>query len=364
MTVAGRIEVEGLEKRFGETPVVKDVSFVVEPGEVVALLGPSGCGKTTTLKCVAGLERPDAGSIRLGDKMVFDAASRTNLPPNRRELGMVFQSYAVWPHMTVFGNVAFPLQVRRMGKPKLRERVMTTLELVGLEPFADRAATELSGGQQQRVALARALVGEPEVILFDEPLSNLDARLRERMRFELAELQDRVGYTGIYVTHDQEEAMAVATRLVVMHEGEVKQSGPADAVYGRPRNAFVARFMGIGNALSGKVAGGGPDTLTVRLGSGEELRAAAGSALEPGAAVTVFFAPEALRATPEPDDNRLRGVVHGAIFLGYGFDYQIEMNGSTQIRFRELGAGRQLRVGDAVTLGVPPAACTAVPAEE
>jgi iron(III) transport system ATP-binding protein len=363
MTVAGRIEVEGLAKRFGETPVVKDVSFVVEPGEVVALLGPSGCGKTTTLKCVAGLEQPDAGTIRLGEKVVFDSGSRTNLAPNRRALGMVFRSYAVWPHMSVFANVAFPLQVRRIAKAELRERVMRTLGLVGLEQHAERPATELSGGQQQRVALARALVAEPEVILFDEPLSNLDARLRERMRFELAELQDRVGYTGIYVTHDQEEAMAVASRLVVMHEGEVKQSGTADTVYGRPRDSFVARFMGIGNELTGEVTAGGKDALTVRLDSGEELRAAACADLAPGAPVNVFFAPEAVHAEPRPDDNRLRGSVHNAIFLGYGFDYQIDVNGS-QIRFRELGGGGPLAVGDSLTLGIPPAACTAVPAGE
>jgi len=361
MSAPGEIVVEGLVKAFDETSVVNDVSFRVAPGDVLALLGPSGCGKTTTLKCLAGLESPDAGTIRLGETVVFDAAERVNLAPNRRHLGMVFQSYAVWPHMTVFDNVAFPLQVARLSRSDVRDRAMSTLELVGLDTFADRPATELSGGQQQRVALARALVGEPPVVLFDEPLSNLDARLRERMRFELAELQERVGYTAIYVTHDQEEAMAIASQIAVMLDGTVRQAGTADEVYGRPRDEAVARFMGVGNMLAGEVTGerGGPDTVGVRLGSGEELVATAGASLAPGAPATVVFAPEALRTAPRPGDNELRCVVEQAVYLGYGFDYRVQLDG-TQIRFRE-SMGERLAEGDAVTLGLPPGVCTAVP---
>jgi iron(III) transport system ATP-binding protein len=352
------IQVERLVKTFGDVQVVRDVSFTAGRGEVIALLGPSGCGKTTTLKCIAGLERPDGGSVRLGDRVVYDHRARINLPPNKRELGMVFQSYAVWPHMTVSGNVAFPLEARRMGRREVRERVMAALRLVNLEHLATRPATALSGGQQQRVALARALVAEPTVVLFDEPLSNLDANLRERMRFEIAELQARVGFTGIYVTHDQEEAMAVAGRLVLMREGEVHQAGSPEEVYSRPRDTFVAHFMGIGNALDGEVVATDGEVV-VRLSEGGEVRGRSASALRPGTGVRVFFAPSSVHLTPADGDNRISGQVEGALFLGYGFDYQVRVRDAV-IHCRDVSGRRPLAVGSSVTLGVPSGACAVI----
>src|SRR5687768_14554718 len=218
------VRVEEVAKRFGGVRAVDGVSLDVPDGRLVTLLGPSGCGKTTTLRMIAGLEQNDAGRIWIGDRLVSDAARGTFVPPERREIGMVFQSYAIWPHMTVFANVAYPLEVRRGNeRGRIRERVIAALRLVELEHLAERPATALSGGQQQRVAIARALVFEPAVLLMDEPLSNLDARLREQMRIELRALQQRLGITTIYVTHDQEEAMVLSDLIAVMDGGQIRQ---------------------------------------------------------------------------------------------------------------------------------------------
>jgi iron(III) transport system ATP-binding protein len=249
----GTVRATGLVKTFGAVTAVNDLSFEARAGEFLTLLGPSGCGKTTTLRLVAGLERPDRGEIYVGDRLISSASSRLFVPPERRGMGMVFQSYAIWPHMTVFENVAFPLQELRVSRAEIRERVMTILSTVGLGELHARPAPMLSGGQQQRVALARALVSNPEVLLLDEPLSNLDARLREEMRFELREMQARLGITSIFVTHDQAEAMTLSDRIVVMNAGRIEQEGSPEDVYQRPSTRFVMDFLGRANHLPARI---------------------------------------------------------------------------------------------------------------
>ena len=246
------IEVEGLEIFYGNVPAVRGVSFDVMPGEQLTLLGPSGCGKTTTLRAVAGLEQPAAGEIRIGGTPVYSSTRKINVPAEKRGLSMVFQSYAIWPHMTVFENVAYGLRVRRTGATEITEKVHRALDMVQMRDFADRRASQLSGGQQQRVALARAFVFQPSVLLFDEPLSNLDAKLRADMRIELRDLQHRLGITSLYVTHDLEEALAMSDRIVVMRDGLVEQTGTPDEIYSLPRSAFVADFIGSANLIHGR----------------------------------------------------------------------------------------------------------------
>jgi len=246
--------IEDVSCAFGEVVAVDRFSLAVEPGEFVTLLGPSGCGKTTTLRMVAGLERNTGGRILIGDVVASDPAAHVFVPPDRRRLGVVFQSYAIWPHMTVFENVAYPLRVRRRPAAEIRERVKAALRLVEMEAFTDRPSPALSGGQQQRVAIARALVFAPQVLLLDEPLSNLDARLRSQMGDEFRALQRRLAITSLYVTHDQEEAMALSDRVVVMDRGHALQVGSPEAIYRRPASRGVAAFFGAPNLLDGRVA--------------------------------------------------------------------------------------------------------------
>ena len=254
MTDSGNahIEVRDLVVQYGHVVAVRGVSFAVRPGEQLTLLGPSGCGKTTTLRAIAGLEPPTSGEIVIGGTPVFSSSKRINVPAERRGLSMVFQSYAIWPHMTVFDNVAYGLRVRRMGSREIAEKVGSALDMVQMSEFARRSASKLSGGQQQRVALARAFVFSPSVLLFDEPLSNLDAKLRAEMRIELRELQHRVGITSVYVTHDLEEALAISDRIVVMRDGAIAQIGSPLEIYNYPRNAFVADFVGSANLIRGR----------------------------------------------------------------------------------------------------------------
>ena len=247
------IEVENLEVRYGSVTAVEGVSFEVRLGEQLTLLGPSGCGKTTTLRAIAGLERPTSGAIRIGGKSVYASAERINVPAEKRGLSMVFQSYAIWPHMTVFDNVAYGLRIRRHNPQEIRDKVRRALDLVQMGAFEERQASQLSGGQQQRVALARACVFSPSVLLFDEPLSNLDAKLRADMRIELRELQHRLGITSVYVTHDLEEALAMSDRIVVMRSGRIEQTGSPAEIYNLPRNAFVADFVGSSNLIQGRL---------------------------------------------------------------------------------------------------------------
>ncbi len=249
------ITVEDLEIRYGPVAAVGPVSFSVEAGEQLTLLGPSGCGKTTTLRALAGLERPTAGSIRIGGRVMYDGAAGINLPAEQRGLSMVFQSYAIWPHMTVFENVAYGLRVRRLPAAEIREKTLRALDLVQMGGYAERPASQLSGGQQQRVALARACAFSPTVLLFDEPLSNLDAKLRADMRIELRELQHRLGVTSVYVTHDLEEALAMSDRIVVMRGGFIEQSGSPAQIYNHPRTEFVADFVGSANLVRGRQLG-------------------------------------------------------------------------------------------------------------
>lgn len=245
-----RVTAEGIQVNYGDVPAVRDVSYTVETGNSLVLLGPSGCGKTTIMRALAGLEKPAAGKITVGDRVLFDSHAHIDVATNMRNIGMVFQSYAVWPHKTVFDNVVFPLKMQRVSKADREQRVLETLEMLGLQQFADRSASMLSGGQMQRVALARSLVMRPDVLLLDEPLSNLDARLRDRLRLELRELQLELNLTCVYVTHDQSEAMALADEIIVMRNGEIAQRGAPTSIYSQPATADIARFLGVNNVIS------------------------------------------------------------------------------------------------------------------
>ena len=250
-----RIEIADLVVRYGDAVAVNGVSFAVARGEHVTLLGPSGCGKTTTLRAIAGLEQPASGAIRIDGQAMYSSAEGRDVPAEKRGVSMVFQSYAIWPHMSVFENVAYGLNVRKLPAAEIRDKAARALDLVQMRDYADRAASKLSGGQQQRVALARAIAFSPTVVLFDEPLSNLDAKLRGEMRVELRELQRRLEITSVYVTHDQEEALAISDRVIVMNVGGIEQIGTPDTIYNRPRTRFVADFVGSANLIVGRIEG-------------------------------------------------------------------------------------------------------------
>jgi iron(III) transport system ATP-binding protein len=311
----------------------QDVSFEVPDGELFTLLGPSGCGKTTTLRSIAGLERPKSGAIEVGSQVMFSSERGVFVAPNKRNFGMVFQSYAIWPHMNVFKNVAFPLEVRksRPSRKQIEEKVMRVLSAVQLADLAGRDATKLSGGQQQRLALARALVMEPQLLLLDEPLSNLDAKLREAMRFELKRMQRDFGLTTVYVTHDQSEALALSHEIGVMNEGRIVQIGSPRDIYERPRNKFVADFVGntnfIGGTVSSAAAGNGRCRVATALG---ELNVQCVETLAKGSPIVVSVRPEDVElseAEPSRDegDNVCRGIVEAKVFLGDYLDFQVKV---------------------------------------
>jgi iron(III) transport system ATP-binding protein len=320
------LNIAHLDKNFGTERAVRDVNLSVAQGEFVTLLGPSGCGKTTTLRCIAGLERPDAGEIRIGDQVVVSAEKNVYLVPENRDIGMVFQSYAVWPHMTVFDNVAYGLRVRRQPSSVVKEKTSRVLDLVGLGHLATRYATKLSGGQRQRIALARAIVYEPRIVLFDEPLSNLDAKLREQMRIELVRLQREVGITSIYVTHDQSEALVMSDRVVVMHKGVIQQIGDPETIYSRPVNSFVANFIGVANLMNGTLLGrnGSECAIEIPLGQGlapVSLRASGGEGTAVRQPVVLSLRPEDItlhdrRPVDTMGDNVLAAEVIGTVYLG------------------------------------------------
>jgi iron(III) transport system ATP-binding protein len=314
----------------------QDVSFDVPDGALFTLLGPSGCGKTTTLRSIAGLERPRQGSIEVGGQVVYSSEKGIFVAPNKRNFGMVFQSYAIWPHMNVFKNVAFPLEVRkaRPSRKAIEDKVMRMLAAVQLADLADRDATKLSGGQQQRLALARALVMEPRLLLLDEPLSNLDAKLREAMRFELKRMQRDFGLTTVYVTHDQSEALALSHEIAVMSEGRVIQIGSPRDIYERPRNKFVADFVGSTNFIDGTVisaaAGNGRCRVATALG---ELNVQCVESLAKGAPIVVSVRPEDVELSEAEiargaDDNVCRGIVEAKVFLGDYLDFQVKVGDS------------------------------------
>jgi ABC-type Fe3+/spermidine/putrescine transport system ATPase subunit len=360
------VKVERLTKSFGAVQAVDRIDFFAAPGRTVTLLGPSGCGKTTTLRCIAGLEVPTAGRITIGDRVVYDDATGIFVEPERRNIGMVFQSYAIWPHMSVGGNVGFPLTIAGAPKREVQARTRAILELVGLGNLAERSASDLSGGQQQRVALARALVHEPRVVLFDEPLSNLDANLRERMRTELQLLQARLGFTAIFVTHDQEEALSLSDHIVIMNGGRIEQEGSPQQVFKNPETAFTARFLGYANVFPGRIASAGAaGTVRIDLGQGLSLSARWRSSKPPrdGENSMVAFRADRVVVQPAnaaPGENGLSGTVEAAAFLGTRFDYTIRA-GATQIQAHG-SVDRPIARGEAVTLSVPPDQCHAFPA--
>ena len=322
----GTVRATGLVKTFGPVVAVNDLSFEAKAGELLTLLGPSGCGKTTTLRLVAGLERPDRGEIHVGDRPLSSTESGLFVPPERRGMGMVFQSYAIWPHMTVFENVAFPLRELRVPRAEIRERVMAMLGTVGLGDLHARPAPMLSGGQQQRVALARALVSNPQVLLLDEPLSNLDARLREEMRFELREMQAKLGITSIFVTHDQAEAMTLSDRIVVMNAGRIEQEGSPEEVYQRPRTRFVMDFLGRANHLPARILRGPDGSWVAEVeDSGFGMPVGAGGTWRHGEEVLLAFRPEAVEARAAELDGAWVGVVRSSVYVSGHVEYVVEM---------------------------------------
>jgi len=331
------IRVRDLEKSFagarGEVRALRGVSFAVRKGELFTLLGPSGCGKTTTLRCIAGLEEPLAGEILIDDRPVFSSAGGKFVRPEHRNIGMVFQSYAIWPHMTVFQNVAYPL-AREAGRAEVAERVGRILDRLSLGPLSDRLAPNLSGGQQQRVALARALVAQPQVLLLDEPLSNLDAKLREQMRFELKSLQESFGITTVYVTHDQEEALALSDRIGLMHEGALIEVGSPSDLYLRPANRVTADFLGTANFIPAEVLGNGRQPwdemrLATPLGAFAAQRSIE---WQPGMPAQLFFRPESVVFLDNPVSaanilsNQCSGYVERVTFLGSSADVIMRCN--------------------------------------
>jgi len=352
--------VEQLEKSFGATKALAGVSFDVGEGEFFTLLGPSGCGKSTTLMSIAGFQEPDRGLIRCGDRTFFNSAHGIHVPAERRNLGIVFQSYATWPHMTVFDNVAYPLRVRRMKKAELRRTVGEVLELVELEPLASRYPHELSGGQQQRVALARALVYSPSVLLLDEPFSNLDAKLRERARTWLKELQRELRITTLFVTHDQDEALALSDRVLVMRDGNVLQVGTPVEVYRRPADRFVAEFVGRCNFLEATIAHASGGIVSVALtGNGGRLDAAADAPPAAGSRVTVAVRPEALKLLTNGElaanENVLEVQVRSVAFLGDHYEYHLS---SGQIDLVALAP--ELVATDHLRIHIPARACSLI----
>jgi iron(III) transport system ATP-binding protein len=342
--MGARLEAFGLEKFYGDAAAVNGVDLDAQPGEFVSLLGPSGCGKTTSLRMIAGLERPDSGHITI------DGRDVTYVSPQSRGLGMVFQQYALFPNLSAFENIAFALRVRRKPQAEIVQRVSDLLAMVHLEDAADRYPHQLSGGMQQRVALARALAMEPPLLLLDEPLSALDAAIRDELRTELRRLQRQLDLTVIYVTHDQAEAMTTADLIAVMNQGRVEQLGPPEEIYGQPRSEFVARFIGGANILRGQAV----DDARVSI-AGTALRAS-GRTLRAGSPVTLSVRQHEIaitaEAAPPAGDNRLPGVVVRQVFLGAARDYTVQLDDRTEVRVTA-PPGRGIPVGTRVWLDLP-----------
>jgi iron(III) transport system ATP-binding protein len=347
------VELRGLTKRYGALAVVDDVSQRIEHGSLVCLLGPSGCGKTTTLRLIAGFVEPSAGEIYVGNKLL-SSASHT-LPPERRNMSMIFQSYALWPHMTVADNVAYGLKLRKIDRGTIGQKVTAMLATTKLDGLADRYPGELSGGQQQRVALARALIVEPETLLLDEPLSNLDANLREEMRFEVRRLHDQYRYTTVYVTHDQSEAMTTADVIAVMNGGRIEQAGSPEDIYDRPRSEFVARFIGSSNVLKGRNR---DDNHIAFAGTLLRLNVN-GSKLPAQSETAVSIRPHDITIAashPGASENVVPATVMRQVYLGGSRDYLVEVDGGTQLRV-VTSAAENLARGSAVWLYLPAERC-------
>jgi iron(III) transport system ATP-binding protein len=352
------LEVEGLIKFFGHDRAVDDVSFSIPQGSFLTLLGPSGCGKTTTLMSIAGLHSIDAGTIRVGG-IVYTAVDRgVFLAPEKRDIGMVFQSYAIWPHMTVAQNVAYPLEIRKVDRAEIDSRVTDVLVLVGLADMARKMATQLSGGQQQRAALARAIVSHPRLLLFDEPLSNLDLKLREQMRVELKRIQQEVGITSVYVTHDQSEALVMSDDIIVMSKGRIEQKGGPRQIYTSPVNRYVSNFIGVANLLAGRIVeitGEGYGMMEIAEGTGVTVRlpCRVGAGIAVGAQAVLSVRPENVRIARESDGtHHLQGEVTQAIFLGNCIDCRVRWGA---FEWKVLAHPRlRLRAGETVFLDLDP----------
>jgi len=363
------LDVEKLHKQYTSedgTPGggVFGASFDIAEGELFTLLGPSGCGKTTTLRSIAGLEQPEGGRITLAGRAIYDAPQDINVPMYERDIGMVFQSYAIWPHMNVYENAAYPLKVTRdhgLNASQIRDKVRGVLALVGLEDYINRPSTQLSGGQQQRLALARALTREPALLLLDEPLSNLDAQLREQMRAELKRLQRETGVTAIYVTHDQSEALAISDRIAVMNQGLIMQIGPPKEIYERPTSEFVANFIGTTNlfrgALKSDATAGSVGVIETPLGN---LTCSFTADVKASPAVGVVIRPENVVVEPVagdeaasmPDTNRCEGSLVNETYLGEIVEYEIKVGDETiLIRTKP---SKTITPGDSVMLHFPP----------
>jgi ABC-type Fe3+/spermidine/putrescine transport system ATPase subunit len=357
------LEFRDVTKRFGGVAAVDEVRFSIQPGEIFTLLGPSGCGKTTTLRLVAGLEEPDDGEIFVNGVPVAAPRSGIFIPPDKRQMGMVFQSYAIWPHLTVFENVAFPLRVRGEPASTLNQRVRHALETVGLGGLEKRGATELSGGQQQRVALARSLVYAPAILLLDEPLSNLDAKLREQMRFEVRALQKKLNLTVLYVTHDQAEAMTLSDRMALVHRGRFEQVGTPAELYEKPATTFVAEFLGRTVSLDGAIVKN-LSGCWVELGTGEVrmvLDSEKGDLLSGGEKVRLIARPEDIEILPvaEVATNQLLARIEQIAYLGDHIEYHVKVAG---VSFVLPAAKRQrFAVGGDVRLSLDPARLTVRP---
>ena len=339
------LDLIGITRRYGDVTAVSDINLTIEDGEFVTLLGPSGCGKTTILRMIAGFITPDEGVLKIAGRPAND------MPVNRRRTAMCFQSYALFPHMTVGENIRFGLRMQRLPRPEQDTRIAEVTDMVGLRGLEARRPSQLSGGQQQRVALARAVATHPDVLLFDEPLSNLDAKLREHVRVEIRELQRRLGTTSVYVTHDQAEALMISDRIVVMNGGRIEQIGDPETIYRRPRSAFVANFIGVANIISGRKAPNGSaagPTITTAIG---DLTLANGQALPDGESL-VCWRPEEMVPWRETMPNRISGTVRQAIFMGNLVDIFIDVGG-VELRAQVTG-DTSIRAGQPIDLCVPP----------
>ena len=352
------VKIKGLIKRFGDVAAVNNIDIYIPEEKIVTLLGPSGCGKTTTLRCVAGFEHADEGEIWIGDQQIFDSQKEINMSPQKRNLGMVFQSYAVWPHMTVYENIAFPLKLRKVSRKDIQERVEDAMKIVGISNLGKRLPSEVSGGQQQRIAFARAIVYNPKVLLLDEPLSNLDAKLRERMRFEILELQRKVGITTIYVTHDQEEAMVLSDEVVVMDSGKVIQRGLPEEIYSNPQNKFVADFIGKMNFLNGIVKSRNEEDMFLvevqENGFQGEIYTTYNE-VSPGHNVLVSVRPENIHvhtSKPDLEINTWPARLERKSFLGGLCDMIINLNGK-ELQCRTQ-FGMDVKSGDDVYISIKP----------
>lgn len=347
------LKVNNLSKSFGKVKAVREVTFEATEGKVLSLLGPSGCGKTTTLRCIAGFENPDRGEIYLDNRKI------TSIPPEKRGIGMVFQNYALWPHMTVYGNLAFGLQIRKVPKPEIDKRIKKVLSMVQLEGYENRYPRQMSGGQQQRIAMARALVFEPEIMLLDEPLSNLDAQLREEMRFEFTELQKKLGITAVYVTHDQAEALVISDKIVILNQGEIVQSGSPKEIYSNPKNKFVAGFIAVTSFINGRIGSFTEEKKKVIVKTDDGLVIHGfNNSFDIGQKVSVAMRMNVIKFIQ--DENRrdkntvniFKGKIIQSSYLGNIIDYKIRM-GKWEIR-TNAEAKYDFKLGEEVIFHLPP----------